>query len=77
LVFTPVRRWWATSAAAVSSITPPIDTINTAARLEAANKFLGTRICVTAAAADGATEFRGRPVGDLMLRGRSVPLRAY
>jgi adenylate cyclase len=53
------------------------DTINTAARLEAVNKFLGTRICVSAAAADGATEFRGRPVGDLMLRGRSVPLRAY
>ena len=30
------------------------DTINTAARLEAANKFLGTRICVSAAVADGA-----------------------
>jgi class 3 adenylate cyclase len=53
------------------------DTINTAARLEAANKYLGTRICVSAAVADGATEFRGRPVGDLMLRGRSEPLRAY
>ena len=53
------------------------DTINTAARLEAANKFLGTRICVSAAVADGAKAFRGRPVGDLMLRGRSEPLRAY
>ncbi|MGA2999508.1 response regulator [Bradyrhizobium sp.] len=53
------------------------DTINTAARLEAANKFLGTRICVSAAVAEGATEFRGRPVGDLMLRGRSEPLRAF
>ena len=53
------------------------DTINTAARLEAANKFLGTRICVSAAVADGAEKFRGRPVGDLMLRGRSEPLRAY
>src|SRR5471032_1194856 len=52
-------------------------TINTAARLEAANKFLGTRICVSAAVADAATAFRGRPVGDLMLRGRSEPLRAY
>jgi class 3 adenylate cyclase len=53
------------------------DTINTAARLEAANKFLGTRICVSAAIANAAENFRGRPVGDLVLRGRSEPLRAY
>jgi adenylate cyclase len=53
------------------------DTINTAARLEAANKHLGTRICVSAAVADAAGNFRGRPVGDLVLRGRSEPLRAY
>jgi class 3 adenylate cyclase len=53
------------------------DTINTAARLEAANKFLGTRICVSAAVAQGAESFKGRPVGDLVLRGRSEPLRAY
>lgn len=53
------------------------DTINTAARLEAANKVLGTRICVSAAVAEACVGFRGRPVGDLMLRGRSEPLRAY
>ncbi|MGA2057859.1 MAG: adenylate/guanylate cyclase domain-containing protein [Bradyrhizobium sp.] len=53
------------------------DTINTAARLEAANKSLGTRICVSAAVADGVGTFCGRPVGDLLLRGRSEPLRAY
>jgi adenylate cyclase len=53
------------------------DTINTAARLEAANKFLGTRICASASVADAARGFKGRPVGDLMLRGRSEPLRAY
>jgi len=53
------------------------DTINTAARLEAANKFLGTRICVSAVVAEGAGNFLGRPVGDLVLRGRSEPLRAY
>ena len=53
------------------------DTINTAARLEAANKFLGTRICVSATVADVTEKFQGRPVGDLMLRGRSEPLRAY
>lgn len=53
------------------------DTINIAARLEAANKFLGTRICVSATVADAAGAFQGRPIGDLMLRGRSEPLRAY
>jgi class 3 adenylate cyclase len=53
------------------------DTINTTARLETANKFLGTRICASATVADGAKGFQGRPVGDLMLRGRSEPLRAY
>jgi class 3 adenylate cyclase len=53
------------------------DTINTAARLEVANKFLGTRICVSAAVANAADNFRGRPIGDLILRGRTEPLRAY
>ena len=53
------------------------DTINTAARLEAANKQLGTRICASSVVAEGAQAFRGRPVGDLMLRGRSKPLRAF
>jgi class 3 adenylate cyclase/CheY-like chemotaxis protein len=53
------------------------DAINTAARLEAANKILGTRICVSATIANAAENFRGRPVGDLVLRGRSEPLRAY
>ncbi|MGK9202443.1 MULTISPECIES: adenylate/guanylate cyclase domain-containing protein [Sinorhizobium] len=53
------------------------DTINTAARLEAANKALGTRICVSDSVASGAKKFSGRPIGDLVLRGRSEPLRAH
>jgi adenylate cyclase len=53
------------------------DTINIAARLEAANKQLGTRICVSSSVAEAASNFQGRPVGDLMLRGRSEPLRAF
>lgn len=53
------------------------DSINIAARLEAANKHLGTRICVSASVAKAAENFRGRPVGELMLRGRSEPLRAF
>jgi class 3 adenylate cyclase len=53
------------------------DTINTAARLETANKQLGTRICASASVAAGVANFRGRPVGELVLRGRSEPLRAF
>jgi adenylate cyclase len=53
------------------------DTINIAARLEAANKQLGTRICISAILAARVKEFRGRPVGDLMLRGRTEALRAF
>jgi len=53
------------------------DTINVAARLEAANKQLGTRICVSATLADKVAGFRGRPVGDLVLRGKSEALRAF
>ncbi|MGE5200828.1 MAG: adenylate/guanylate cyclase domain-containing protein, partial [Acidobacteriota bacterium] len=53
------------------------DTINIAARLESANKQLGTRVLASAAVAARAGEFRGRPVGDLVLRGRSEPIRAF
>lgn len=53
------------------------DTINTAARLEAANKALGTRICASGAVAARVPDFRGRPAGDLRLRGRSEPLRTH
>jgi len=53
------------------------DTINIAARLESANKQLGTRICVSGALAEKVKNFRGRPVGDLVLRGRTEPIRAF
>ncbi|MBR0905153.1 adenylate/guanylate cyclase domain-containing protein [Bradyrhizobium liaoningense] len=53
------------------------DSINIAARLEAANKHLGTRICVSASVAKSAEKFQGRLIGELMLRGRSEPLRAF
>jgi adenylate cyclase len=53
------------------------DTINIAARLQTANKPLGTRICVSANVAEGVPGFRGRPIGDLVLRGRTEPLRAF
>ena len=53
------------------------DTINVAARLEAGNKQLGTRICVSAPLATRVKQFRGRPVGDLVLRGRTEAMRAF
>ena len=53
------------------------DTINVASRLEAVNKQLGTRVCVSATLAARMLEFRGRPVGDLILRGRTEALRAF
>ncbi len=53
------------------------DTINIAARLETANKQLGTRICVSASLAGKVKDFHGRPVGNLLLRGRSEALRAF
>jgi len=53
------------------------DTINVAARLETANKQLGTRICVSAALAEGVKQFHGRPIGDLVLRGRGEVIRAF
>jgi class 3 adenylate cyclase/putative methionine-R-sulfoxide reductase with GAF domain len=53
------------------------DTINIAARLETANKQIGTRVCISESVVGQLPDFRVRPVGDLMLRGRTEPLRAY
>src|SRR5581483_6931654 len=53
------------------------DTINTTARLETANKQLGTRVCVSATLAERVPDFHGRPVGDLVLRGRTEALRVF
>ena len=53
------------------------DTINVAARLEAANKQLGTRVCVSGSVVECIPDFRGRPVGNVILRGRTEALAAY
>jgi len=47
------------------------DTVNTAARLEGANRLIGTRICVSKAVADGVTDTRFRPIGTLVLKGKT------
>ncbi len=53
------------------------DPVNTAARLEGANKHLGTLICVSGATLAGCTEVRARPIGRLRLVGRSGHLMTY
>src|SRR6186713_282536 len=53
------------------------DTVNVAARLEAANKYFGSHVCVSSFLAQKVKDFCGRPVGDLMLRGRTEALRAF
>jgi adenylate cyclase len=53
------------------------DAINTAARLEGVNKFLGTRICVSEKVAEQIPDFRGRPVGTLTLKGKTEGLKVF
>jgi len=53
------------------------DAINTAARLEAANKYLGTRICVSEQVVEHIPAFTGRPVGTALLPGKTEPLKLF
>jgi adenylate cyclase len=53
------------------------DPINTAARLETVNKHLGTRMCISQAIVDGCPGVLARPVGRLVLKGKSQWLQAY
>jgi len=53
------------------------DAINTAARLESVNKQLGTRVCVSGATAQGCEGVLFRPVGELILKGKSESVAAF
>jgi adenylate cyclase len=53
------------------------DTVNTASRLEGANKHLGTRVCVSGATAGRCPDVAWRPVGDLVLAGKSAAVPAF
>ena len=53
------------------------DAVNIAARLERANKTIGTRICIGEDVVALIPEFSGRPVGALLLKGISRALRCY
>lgn len=53
------------------------DVVNTASRLENANKYLGTLVCLSEATLSGCAGAVVRPVGSLILKGKSVSLRVY
>jgi adenylate cyclase len=53
------------------------DAINTAARLETANKYLGTRICVSEHVVAQIPSFTGRPIGTVLLPGKTEPLKLF
>ena len=53
------------------------DAVNVAARLERANKVIGTRICASEAVVARIPGFLGRPVGRLLLRGKTQSLKCF
>ena len=53
------------------------DPVNTAARLESINKQLGTTVCMSEAVLGADGGMPARPVGDLVLKGKTRTLRAY
>lgn len=53
------------------------DVINTAARMESANKHLGTTVCVSGDTARQCPEIKFRPIGRLLLQGKDHPVDAF
>ena len=51
------------------------DIVNTASRIQALNKQLGTCVLVSETAVDGLPEVLARPLGSFVLPGKSVPVR--
>ena len=53
------------------------DTINIAARLESANRHLGTRICISGATVErsGGQDFR--PIGSVVLKGKTKSVEVF
>lgn len=53
------------------------DPVNTASRLESVNKYLGTSICVSEATLAGCPDANVRPVGRLVLKGKTEGLLVF
>jgi len=53
------------------------DTVNTAARLEGANKIFGSHVCISGATVGRATDHLFRPLGRLLLAGKTKLVDAW
>ncbi len=53
------------------------DPVNTAARLEGANKYLGTTVCVSEATLSGVDDAVARPIGRLVVKGKTQALQVH
>ena len=53
------------------------DAIITAARLETVNKYFHTRICVSEKVVEHIPDFKGRPIGRVVLKGQSRELKLF
>jgi len=53
------------------------DPVNTASRLESANKYLGTLICVSETTLEACPDIPARPIGHLLVKGKAIPLKVF
>ena len=53
------------------------DAINVAARLESVNNQLGTQVCISKKTVERCSDFTGRPIGKLILKGKSKSVLAF
>lgn len=53
------------------------DTVNTASRLEGANKAFGTRICVSASTVAQCPGVMFRPIGEVVVKGRTEAIKVF
>jgi len=53
------------------------DSVNTAARLESANKHFGTTVCIAGNTAERCPDIRFRPIGAVILKGKEEGLEVF
>ena len=53
------------------------DSVNTASRLETANKYFGTSVCVSEETLSACPDWPTRPIGRIIFKGKSIPLMVY